>query len=947
MQRLRDDVLFSNAAMRIKIEIAGMVLRMKQPEQNQFLRGIKCCRHLGRKCLWLLLVMTSFLNLRADSSSPGFQNISIEDGLSQNTVTSILQDRNRFMWFGSYGGLNRYDGYNFKIYKHSFRGGNCLSHDMVNNMIMDDDGTFWIGTIGGGINHFDPIREKFTCFRSRPDDPGSLSDNSVRVILPAGDGLFWIGTDNGLNKFSSRSRVFTRYLNAEDPSEVNVQNAVYSLHLDRSGILWVGTGDGLCRFDSNRETCIRFQSRHDDRNASQHNQINAIFEDGKGTIWLGTEAGLVRFDKQNGTFNFNIESAGILPHLYRSRIFQFFRDTRDRVWVATESGIYVFPGLNMIELYFRAGAIPRRLLPNRFIISIYQDPEDVVWAGTLSGISKYDLKTQQFASYGLEIVGQEKKFGSFRVTAVSQDSGGYLWLGTYKNGLVKFNRSLGENLTDVDLPGSPRETKETTISALLLDSDQILWLGTDRGLHAYDIEKGVFRGYYSHSQTMVSLSDNRVTALWEDRYGRLWVGTQNGLNLLDRARGIFTVYRNESLLAKTIGCDYITAICQDSLGVMWIGTYGGGLSRFDPDRGVFLKTYRHRDNDSTSLSCDKIFCLLEDRRRQFWIGTHSGGLNRFDRESGKFIRLTMEDGLANNDILGLLEDQHGNLWMSTNRGLCQFDPRDKTFRSFTVQDGLQGNEFLPGSYYKAADNEMFFGSFNGLTSFFPEKIKVNPHVPPLVITDVEIFNSGQTFSGDFKRMKTLKLGPKDRTVSFAFAALSFSDSRRNQYAYKIEGLNDDWIEIGNRHEITVSNLRPGSYVFRVKGSNNHGVWNDQGAALAITMWPPWWQTWWFRVPVFLLLLSLFIQLNRSRTKRLAARIRTEAAMEKYFEKYAISQREKEIIYLLLKGKSNKEIEDALFIAMGTVKNHVYNIYQKIGVKNRAQLLTLFKNLQVK
>ncbi|MFH2107276.1 MAG: two-component regulator propeller domain-containing protein [Chrysiogenia bacterium] len=933
--------------MRTKIEIAEMVSRMMNPEQNQFLRGRKCCRRLGRKCLWLLLVVTSFLNLWADSDSPGFQYISIEDGLSQNTVTSILQDRNGFMWFGSYGGLNRYDGYNFKIFNHNFRGGNCLSHDMVNNMIMDDDGTFWIGTIGGGINHFDPIREEFTCFRSRPDDPGSLSDNAVRVILPAGDGLFWIGTDNGLNKFASQSRVFKRYLHVQDFSAAKRQNAVYSLHLDKNGILWVGTGDGLYRFNSGEETFEHFQSRQNDRNAARHNQINAIFEDEKGTLWLGTEAGLVRFDEKSGTFNFNSESSGLLPHLYRSRIFQFFRDTQGRIWIATESGIYVFPAANMIELYFRAGAIPRRLLPNRFVISIYQDPEDVVWAGTLSGISKYDLKTQQFASYGLEIVGPEKKFGSFRVTAVSKDPEGNLWLGTYKNGLARFNRSLDETLTIVTLPGNPRETKETTISALLLDRDQILWLGTDRGLHAYDIEKKVFRGYYSHSQGMGSLSDDRITCFWQDRYGRLWIGTQNGLNLFDRSRGTFTVYRNESSPAKTIGCDYITAICQDSLGRVWIGTYGGGVSSFDLDNRILRKTYRHRENDSASLSCDKILCMLEDRRGRFWIGTHSGGLNYFDRESGKFIRYTTEHGLANNDILGLLEDQHGNLWMSTNRGLSLFDPRDKSFRSFTILDGLQGNEFLPGSFFKAEDNEMFFGSFNGLTSFFPEKIKVNPYIPPLVITGVRVFNSGRDLSGDFDNMKTLKLGPSDRTVSFSFAALSHSDSRRNQYAYMIEGLHDNWIEIGNRHEITVSNLRPGQYVFRVKGSNNHGIWNEKGAALAIEMSPPWWQNWWFRVPVFFFLLFIFVNWNHSRTRRLAARIRTEAAMDKYFEKFDISQREKEIIHLLLKGKSNKEIEDALFIAMGTVKNHIYNIYQKIGVKNRAQLLTLFKNLQVK
>jgi len=251
------------------------------------------------------------------------------------------------------------------------------------------------------------------------------------------------------------------------------------------------------------------------------------------------------------------------------------------------------------------------------------------------------------------------------------------------------------------------------------------------------------------------------------------------------------------------------------------------------------------------------------------------------------------------------------------------------------------------SCYKSGAGELFFGGPNGLTCFFPQDIRDNPHVPPVVITDVEVFNHRRSLSGDFKRLGRLRLGPGDRIVSFAFAALSFSDPRRNRYAYRIEGLDDEWIDIGNRHEVTVSNLRPGSYVFRVKGANNHGVWNEQGAALAITMSSPWWQSWWFRLPVFLLLLLALIQWNRSRTRRMAARIRTEAAMDKFYEKHGISEREKEILMLVLRGKSNKEIEDALFIAMGTVKNHIYNIYQKVGVKNRAQLMTLFKNLQVK
>jgi ligand-binding sensor domain-containing protein/DNA-binding CsgD family transcriptional regulator len=884
------------------------------------------------------------------ANDAGFQNISIEDGLSQNTISCILQDRNHFMWFGSEDGLNRYDGYAVRVYRHGRGLDEGLSHDRIGCLLNDSDGSIWIGTLGGGLDHFDPAREHFSHFRHDALNERTLSDDSIRTILPDGKGSLWIGTENGLNLFDPRSGTARHISHFQGRVNVVSSCAILCLHQDQAGILWAGTRDGLYRYDPATGQCraLSGSGSTDTDSARNRNQINAIIEDDLGHIWLGTEAGLVLYDKSDGSFHAK-ERSGVLPlpHLYRSRILSIIRDDRGGVWIASEAGVYFFPHPGQLAVYFRAGAVPQRLLKNSFAISLYQDSEGNLWTGTFSGIWKYDLRTRQFSLCGPELIDREKTDFRFPVASVCQDRRNWLWIGTYKNGLFGINRTSDERKTFSSLPGNPLDLKETLVLALQVDHRQTLWIGTHSGLHTYDIAKDRFTGYYHGGEKGGGLSSSAIVTIVEDRAERLWVGTEDGLNLFDRGKGIFHAYRNDLPTATQVGRDLITAICQDGRGSIWIGTYGGGLCLFDPEKGKFIQNFVHREGDASSLSSDNIYCLLEDSQGRFWVGTNSSGLNLFDRDKGTFSHFTIEDGLPNNSILGMLEDERGNLWLSTSRGLSRFDPQRKTFRNFTARDGLQANEFLPMVFFKGAGNELFFGGPNGLTCFFSEDIKDNPYVPPLVITEVEIFDRNQTLSGDLSRVHVLELGYKESIVSFAFSALSYADPRRNQYAYKIEGLHDDWIDIGNRHEVTVSNLRPGTYVFRVKGSNNNGVWNESGAALAMVMRPPWWQTWWFRAPAFLLLFSLFILFNRTRTKRLAARIRTEAAMEQYLDKCDISQREKEIVLLLLKGKSNKEIEDTLFIAMGTVKNHIYSIYQKLGVKNRAQLLTFFKNLQVK
>jgi ligand-binding sensor domain-containing protein/DNA-binding CsgD family transcriptional regulator len=902
-------------------------------------------RNLGRIGFFLVAAALAPLSVHAGSSR--MQNLSIEDGLSLNFVTCIRADRRGFIWFGTPSGLNRYDGYNFKIFTHRRGDVNSLSHDHVNTMAAGPDGSFWIGTIGGGLSHFDPLRERFTNYCSRANDPNSLSNDSLRAILPDGNDRIWIGTDNGLTRFDVGSGRFTRYLCAQEFSGASARNAIYSLHKDAAGILWAGSADGLYRLDVERQAIGRFVGDRSDPYAREHGQINAIFEDGRGVLWLGTERGLVRFDKESRRFHYKGETVGILPHLYRSPIFDFFRDRQGRVWVATESGMYLFPGQDLLAIYFQAGAIPLRLLMNRFVISVYQDREDIIWAGTRSGIYKYDPRTQQFAMYGSEIADVNRASEVFPVTAVCRDSGGDLWIGTYKHGLFRVRRELDETITLIPLPCSPAQMKNTVIQALLAGRDRMLWVGTNRGLYAYDLGRGVFRGHYTSDPGSGGLSHDRVTSLCEDRSGRLWVGTENGMDLFDRRRGTFATFRDDESPSGSSTGNFVIAICQDRLGFLWVGTNGSGLRHFDPERRIFIGRYRQEQGDPASLRSDKISCLLEDRRGHLWIGTNGGGLNRLEKGNESFAAFASESGLANNDIQGLLEDAQGRLWLSTNRGLYQFDPQRRSMRSFTTRDGLQGDEFNARACYKSENGDMYFGGINGLTWFSPAGIKDNPYVPPVIITEMEVFNRGQKFSGDFSRLRELKLGPNDRVVSFTFTALSLSDPGRNQYMYMIEGLDPKWIHIGTRHEVTISNLKPGRFVFRVKGSNNHGLWNERGTFLAIFMRPFWWQTWWFRLLLFMLLLSLFGFLRSTRTRRMARRIRNEAAMEKFFAAHQMSPREREIVLLLLKGKSNREIESTLFIAIGTVKNHVCHIYQKIGVKNRAQLITLFKNLQMK
>lgn len=360
------------------------------------------------------------------------------------------------------------------------------------------------------------------------------------------------------------------------------------------------------------------------------------------------------------------------------------------------------------------------------------------------------------------------------------------------------------------------------------------------------------------------------------------------------------------------------------------------MNQFDRQRDIFIR-YQHHPDDPTSLSYNDVTNIYEDHAGWLWIGTFGGGLNRFDRASGIFTCFGTEHGLPNNIIYGIMEDDDDNLWISTNQGVSKFDPKTGVFKNYDQRDGLQGNEFNDGAHFKSDSGEMFFGGINGFNAFYPQAVTDNPYVPPVVITSFKVFNRDVLLPAPIAEMRELRLSYKD-SFAFEFAALSFSNPRKNRYAYKLSGVHKEWIYLGNKHEITFASLDPGQYTLRIKAANNDGVWNEEGISLGITITPPYWRTWWFMSLSVLLVAGLGIRWHRRRLKWKQLLLDNESDMDYFFKKYKITRREQEIVNLILRGKDNREIENKLFISLGTVKNHIHNIFQKVGVNNRGQLI---------
>lgn len=779
-----------------------------------------------------------------------FERITIEQGLSQNTVLVVLQDSKEFLWFGTEDGLNRFDGYTFKTYRHNPDDHSSISNNTVRAIYEDNSGIIWIGTHGGGLNSFDRKTGVFTRYPYQPAAPHGLNGDIVWTICGGAPGVLWIGTNKGLNRFDCTTGKFTHHWGHEpgNPNSLS-DNMVKVLLKDGTGGFWIGTGEGgldrLVFHDieptgGKEGTFTHYKHNPDTPGSLSHNRVHTLFLDRDGVLWVGTQNGLNRFDEGKDIF---INYTGKYEHLsdetapITSIAGEDGADV-DILWIGTYGdGLYRFDRKKKKFFHYKYNPVQLTSLSSDSIQRIYVDNTGIMWVGTDSGLNKFDKKKQKFGHWKMKADTSNTSMNN-TIWSIYTDREGVLLLGT-ASGLSWFDRKSNK-VTPVKIGTGPHNKRQ--IHPIYEDSSGVLWIGVyEKGLYRLDREEET-AGYCKHE----GLRDNKINAVLEDAKGTLWIGTGKGLYNLDSRNDVLTCDNNIP------GDTPVNTIYKDRSNFLWIGTERG-LNLYRRDTGTFARWKNEPDNPH-SLTNNKVSSIWEDESGVLWLGTWGGGLNRFDRDKNTFTHFLEKDGLPNEYIYGILGDDEGYLWMSTNKGISRFDPKSEIFKNYDYRDGLQSNEYNAGAYYKSEDGEMFFGGINGFNAFYPRKIKDNPHVPPIVITLFQIMNEPVGIGGDsplkqaINETKEITLSYRDYFFSFEFSALDFSNPAKNKYKYKMEGLDQEWIQTdAKRRFATYTNLDPGEYVFRVQGANNDDLWNSEGTSIKIVITPPLWETWWFQV----------------------------------------------------------------------------------------------------
>jgi ligand-binding sensor domain-containing protein len=769
----------------------------------------------------MVLVMSSQESSQCQTSDLKFDHISVEQGLSQDIVWSIAQDKQGFMWFATENGLNRYDGYSIKVYKHNQHDLTSLAANDVRRLFLDRSGTLWIIQYGF-ISEYDSERDAFINLHFDFATYCAYDDQHSHLLL---------GTDKGLMK-----------LNTNDHSVAVLDSGavigkVYAMSESVLGFVWVGTSNGLYRYYPGSGKFVRQEG------VVMPDGVSVLLEDSRGRLWLDAgQRGLRRFDVADTTINDfypdPLDSKSLIDHA----VICLFEDSRGNIWVGTFSGLERYDPASGGFLHYRSDPEDPYSLRSNRVYSVFQDRDGAMWIGTYrGGISRSDPYHQKFEHYYSLKANSTGPVGT-NAFALLESSSGDLWIGTEISGLARVERNSHRFTSFLS-----NQRLGATI-ALEADRKGRLWLATQgTGLVCYDGSTGTMKRY-RHSQThSSSIGEDEVQSLHLDRDGILWVGLKGrGLDRYDERSDSFIHYWPDDRY-PSVG---VWHIAEDRRGVLWLGSlYGGsGVYCFEKSTGAFTIPGKSLAGPGFS-GFPSIRAVYEDSQGVFWLGSWGSGLYRFDPIKQTVTQFTEVEGLVNNFVKGMLADSRENLWITTENGMSKFDPRTGVFKGFTTKDGLQSNFFWSGSFCRGRDGRMYFGGTNGFNAFHPDSTRDNPNVPPVIITRFMVLNEPMKLGSG----NEVSLGYQQDFFSFEFVALNYTAPEKNEYAYRMEGFDKEWVKAGTRRYAAYTHLDPGKYTFRVKASNNDGIWNEQGTSLSVVILPPYWRTWWFRLLAILTL----------------------------------------------------------------------------------------------